>query len=163
MTEPAGVPEPGSTPALPPPPAPGGNYVRARRHGQLLFIAGQLPVAEGRLTATGRLGEQVGVEGGKQLAALATLNALAVADAELGSLDDVSVVQLTVFVASATDFTSQHLVADGASDVLLAVLGPRGRHARTAVATPVLPLDSPVEVQLVLGIDTAPTSPTGAA
>ena len=74
------------------------------------------------------------------------------ADAALGSLAGVSVVQLTVFVASTPDFTEQHLVANGASDVLIEALGERGRHARTAVATPVLPLDTPVEVQLVFGL-----------
>lgn len=139
---------------LPAPPPPGANYVPSRRHGGLLFIAGQLPFVDGRLPRTGKLGDQVDVAAGQELARTAALNGLAVAAAELGSLQDVSVVQLTVFVASTLDFLEQHLVANGASDVLIAVLGERGRHARTAVATPVLPLDTPVEVQLVLGIGT---------
>ncbi len=100
----------------------------------------------------GVLGDQVDVETGQQLARLAALNALAVANAQLGTLRDVSVVHLTVFVASRSDFTSQHLVANGASDALVEALGPRGEHARTAVATPVLPLNSPVEVQVVFGL-----------
>ena len=137
---------------LPPPPAPGANYVPARRSGELLFIAGQLPFVDGRLPRTGKLGGTVDVPAGQDLARRAALNGLAVANAEVGSLAGVSVVQLTVFVASTPDFTEQHLVANGASDVLIEVLGERGRHARTAVATPVLPLDTPVEVQLVLGL-----------
>ena len=137
---------------LPPPPPPGANYVPARRAGNLLFIAGQLPFVEGRLPRTGKLGDAVDVPAAQQLARQAALNGLAVADAELGSLAGVWVVQLTVFVASTPDFTEQHLVANGASDVLIEALGERGRHARTAVATPVLPLDTPVEVQLVLGL-----------
>ncbi|MCZ2839867.1 RidA family protein [Modestobacter sp. VKM Ac-2985] len=138
--------------SLPTPPPPGANYVSARRHGDLLFIAGQLPFVDGRLPRTGKVGDTVDVPAAAELARLAALNGLAVADASLGSLADVSVVQLTVFVASTSDFTEQHLVANGASDVLIEVLGERGRHARTAVATPVLPLDTPVEVQLVLGV-----------
>ncbi|SDY30960.1 Enamine deaminase RidA, house cleaning of reactive enamine intermediates, YjgF/YER057c/UK114 family [Modestobacter sp. DSM 44400] len=144
--------EPDPTIQLPPPPPPGANYVPARRHGDLLFIAGQLPFVGGRLPRTGKLGDSVDVPAGQELARQAALNGLAVADAELGSLAGVSVVQLTVFVASTGDFTEQHLVANGASDVLIAVLGERGRHARTAVATPVLPLDTPVEVQLVFSL-----------
>lgn len=149
-------------PLLPVPPAPGANYARAKRHGPLLFLAGQLPFVEGRLPRTGRLGDQVDVADGRDLARLAALNALAVAEAELGSLDGVSAVSMTVFVASTPDFSTQHLVADGASGALTAVLDPRGTHARTAVATPVLPLDSPVEVQLVLGLDepASPPAPT---
>jgi enamine deaminase RidA (YjgF/YER057c/UK114 family) len=138
---------------LPVPPKPAANYVAARRHGTLLFTAGQLPFVDGRLPVTGRLGDQVDTATGQELARMAALNALAVAHAELGSLRDVSAVQLTVFVASTSEFTSQHLVANGASDALVAALGPRGEHARTAVATPVLPLDSPVEVQVVFATD----------
>jgi enamine deaminase RidA (YjgF/YER057c/UK114 family) len=151
MSTPSG--DGGSAVRLPPPPAPGANYVPARRHGGLLFTAGQLPFVDGQLPRTGRLGDAVDVPAGQELARLAALNALAVADAELGSLDGVSVVQLSVFVASTPDFTQQHLVANGASDVLLEVLGERGRHARTAIATPVLPLDSPVELHVVFGLD----------
>lgn len=143
------------SPVLPPPPAPGADYVRAKRFGSLLFLAGQLPFVDGRLPRTGRLGDAVDVEQGRELARLAALNALAVADAELGGLQDATVVSLTVYVASVPEFTSQHLVADGASGVLREVLGARGEHPRTAIATPVLPLDSPVEVQLVVGLEAA--------
>jgi enamine deaminase RidA (YjgF/YER057c/UK114 family) len=137
---------------LPAPPAPAANYVAARRAGGLLFVAGQLPFVEGRLPWVGRLGDQVDVETGQELARLAALNALAVANADVGTLRGVSVINLTVFVASTAEFTSQHLVANGASDALVAALGPRGEHARTAVATPVLPLNSPVEVQVVFAL-----------
>lgn len=152
----------GRRPALPAPPPPGADYVRARRHGQTLFLAGQLPFVDGRLPRTGRVGDGLDVADGRELARLAALNALAVADAELGSLDGVSAVSMTVFVSSTPDFTRQHLVADGASGALTEVLGKRGAHVRTAVATPVLPLDSPVEVQLVLGLDDVPPPPAPA-
>lgn len=158
MTEPADV-SGGGRPVLPAPPPPGADYVRARRHGQTLFLAGQLPFVDGTLPRTGRVGDGLDVADGRELARLAALNALAVADAELGSLDDVSAVSMTVFVSSTPDFTRQHLVADGASGALREVLGERGAHVRTAVATPVLPLDSPVEVQLVLGLDDVPPPP----
>jgi enamine deaminase RidA (YjgF/YER057c/UK114 family) len=148
---------------LPPPPAPGADYVRAKRHGSLLFVAGQLPFVDGRLPRTGRLGDVVDVEQGRELARLAALNALAVASAELDGLEDATVVSLTVYVASSPDFTSQHLVADGASGALKELLGVRGEHPRTAVATPVLPLGSPVEVQLVLGLVDGHSAPQEAA
>jgi enamine deaminase RidA (YjgF/YER057c/UK114 family) len=98
---------------LPVPPKPAASYVAARRHGTLLFTAGQLPFVDGRLPVTGRLGDRVDTATGQELARLAALNALAVAHAELGSLRTVSVVQLTVFVASTPEFTSQHLSPTG--------------------------------------------------
>jgi enamine deaminase RidA (YjgF/YER057c/UK114 family) len=151
-----GGPGDGSGLDLPVPPKPAANYLAARRHGSLLFTAGQLPFVDGQLPVTGRLGDRVDTATGQELARLAALNALAVASAEIGSLRDVSVVQLTVFVASTPEFTSQHLVANGASDALIGALGARGEHARTAVATPVLPLDSPVEVQVVFATEVDP-------
>lgn len=161
MTDAADV-SAGGRPVLPAPPLPGADYARARRHGQTLFLAGQLPFVDGALPRTGRVGDRLDVADGRELARLAALNALAVADAELGSLDGVSAVSMTVFVSSTPDFTRQHLVADGASGALREVLGERGAAVRTAVATPVLPLDSPVEVQLVLGLDDVPPPPTAA-
>jgi len=158
MTDAADVPG-GGRPVLPAAPAPGADYVRARRHGHTLYLAGQLPFVDGELPRTGRVGDGLDVADGREMARLAALNALAVADAELGSLDGVSAVSMTVFVASTPDFTRQHLVADGASGALTEVLGERGAHVRTAVATPVLPLDSPVEVQLVLGLNDVPPPP----
>ena len=138
---------------LPDPPSPAANYIPAKRHGRLLFVAGQLPFVDGELMATGRLGAGIGVDAGRELARVASLNALAVANRALGTLHMVEVVQLTVFVASDADFYLQHLVADGASDLLVAVLADAGRHVRTAVATPVLPLNSPVEIQVIFSLN----------
>lgn len=143
---------------LPEPPAPAAHYVAANICGDLVFIAGQLPFVDGVITTTGRLGAEVDLPAGRDLARTAALNALAVGQAALGSLHDVRVAQMTVFVASSADFFEQHLVADGASRLLTAVLGDAGRHARAAVATPVLPFNSPVEVVLTLAV--APPSPS---
>jgi len=138
---------------LPSAPLPAANYIPARRHGALLFVSGQLPFVDGKLPHTGRLGAEVDVVTARNLCQLAALNALAVANAEVGSLARVSVVNLMIFVASTARFYEQHLVGDGASDLFIAVLGDAGQHARTTVATPTLPLNSPVEVQVVFGLN----------
>ena len=134
-------------PAVPPPAA---AYVPWTRVGDLMFTAGQLPIRDGSLVTAGRIGDGVSVEEGKHLAALAGLNILAVANEAFGGLDGVRVVKLTVFVASTESFTEQHLVANGASELLSDVLGESGRHARSAVGVAALPLNSPVEVEAVL-------------
>ncbi|MFA9432877.1 RidA family protein [Egicoccus sp. AB-alg2] len=118
--------------------------------GGLVFTAGQLPVVDGVLPRTGKLGADLATDEGAALARTAALNVLAVAAAAIGDLDRVRVVKLTVFVASTPDFTEQHLVANGASELLADVLGDAGVHARSAVGVPVLPLDSPVEVEAIL-------------
>ncbi|MET0451465.1 MAG: RidA family protein [Mycobacterium sp.] len=138
--------------SLPTPPSPAAQYIAANVCGDLVFIAGQLPFVEGVLPSTGRLGAEVDVQLGRDLARTAALNALAVAEQALGGLDEVRVAQMTVFVASTNDFFEQHLVADGASRLLTDVLGDAGLHARAAVATPVLPFNSPVEVSLTLAV-----------
>lgn len=138
---------------LPEAPEPAAAYVPFRRAGALVFTAGQLPVVDGSLPVTGRLGTDLSTDQGRELARTAALNLLAVARASNGgSLAGVGVVKLTVFVASDTDFTEQHLVADGASRLLADVLGDDGIHARSAVATPSLPLGSPVEIEAVLRV-----------
>ena len=118
--------------------------------GGLVLTAGQLPVVDGALPRTGKLGDALTTDEGAALARTAALNVLAVAAAALGDLDRVRVVKLTVFVASTPDFTEQHLVANGASEFLADVLGEAGVHARSAVGVPVLPLDSPVEIEAIL-------------
>ncbi|MFA9444024.1 RidA family protein [Egicoccus sp. AB-alg6-2] len=118
--------------------------------GGLVFTAGQLPVVDGTLPRTGKLGADLDTEEGAALARTAALNVLAVAAAAFGDLDRVRVVKVTVFVASSPDFTEQHLVANGASQLLADVLGNAGVHARSAVGVPVLPMDSPVEVEAIL-------------
>ena len=141
---------------LPPVAAPAGSYVPALRTGSLVYTAGQLPFVDGRLPTTGKVGEGHGLVApadAQALAATCVLNALAAAATVLGSLDDiVRVVKLTGFVASDPDFSGQPGVINGASDLLGQIFGEAGRHARSAVGVAVLPLDSPVEVELVLEV-----------
>lgn len=126
-------------------------YVPAVMSGNLVFTSGQLPIVDGELVARGKVGSDIVREDAARYAQIATLNALAAVDAVIGSLDRVTrVVKVVVFVASAPDFTGQPLVANGASELLLNVFSDAGMHARSAVGVPVLPLDSPVEVELVL-------------
>ena len=135
---------------LPDVPAPAGAYVPAVRAGSLVFTAGQLPLEEGELRKTGKVGATVTLEEAKQAARRCALNALAAAAAEAGGLDRVArVVKVTGYVASAPDFNRQPEVINGASDLIGGVFGEAGRHARSAVGVAVLPLDAPVEVELV--------------
>jgi enamine deaminase RidA (YjgF/YER057c/UK114 family) len=138
---------------LPPAPKPAAAYVPYRAGGGLVFTAGQLPVVDGALPRTGKVGAGVTLDEAKELARTAALNVLAVAADAADDLDRVRVVKLTVFVASDPGFTEQHLVANGASELVAAVLGDDGIHARSAVGVPCLPLDSPVEVEAILAID----------
>jgi enamine deaminase RidA (YjgF/YER057c/UK114 family) len=128
-------------------------YVPAARTGDLVFTAGQLPARDGEMLAIGKLGGEVSEEQGYECARQCALNALAAIKAELGSLEEVRrVVKATVFVASTPDFTAQPKVANGASELLAEAFGEAGRHARSAVGVPVLPLDVPVEVELVVEV-----------
>lgn len=138
---------------LPEAAAPAANYLPYKRSGKLVFTAGQLPLDGGRLTATGLVGRELDTAAGQEAARRCAINILAQAKAAAGSLDRiVSVVKITVFVASAPGFNEQHLVANGASDLLVAILGDAGRHARSAVGMAALPLDAPVEIEAVLEI-----------
>ena len=126
-------------------------YVPAVVTGNLVFTAGQLPFVSGALAATGKFGAEIAAEDGAGLARICALNALAAAESVIGSLDRVTrVVKVVVFVASTADFTGQPGVANGASELLGQVFGDAGQHARSAVGVAVLPLDAPVEVELVL-------------
>ena len=134
-------------PAVVPPVA---AYVPAVRTGNYVYTSGQLPLAEGKLQGTGKVGDEVAPDEAASLARTAALNALAAAASVGGGIDSiVRIVKVTCFVASAPSFTGQAQVANGASDLLIAVLGDAGRHARSAVGMAVLPLDSPVEVELI--------------
>ncbi|MDX1657515.1 MAG: RidA family protein [Nitriliruptorales bacterium] len=137
---------------LPEPPAPAAAYQPYRHSGDLVFTAGQLPTEDGSLPATGKLGDAIDTARGQELAQTAAINILAQAKAAAGELSRVRMVKLTVFVASTPDFTEQHLVANGASEFLGEVLGDDGVHARSAVGVPVLPLDSPIEIEAVLEV-----------
>ena len=128
-------------------------YVPTVRTGNLVFTSGQLPARDGEMLATGKLGGEVSEEQGFECARQCALNALAAVKTELGSLDAVKrVVKAVVFVASTPDFTAQPKVANGASELLADAFGDAGRHARSAVGVPVLPLDVPVEVELVVEV-----------
>jgi enamine deaminase RidA (YjgF/YER057c/UK114 family) len=125
-------------------------YVPAVRSGNFVYTAGQLPVVEGQLLATGKVGAEVGAHEAAALARTCALNALAAVVSVTGSLSAVRrIVKVTGYVASAPDFTGQPQVVNGASELLLEVFGESGRHARSAVGTAVLPLDAPVEIELI--------------
>jgi len=139
---------------LPQAAAPAANYVPFMRSGDLLFTAGQLPLKDGKLAAAGLLGRDLDTAAGREAARLCAVNVLAQAKAALGDLDLVRrLVKITVFVASTPDFTEQHLVANGASDLFVAALGDAGRHARSAVGTASLPLNAPVEVEAIFEVE----------
>jgi enamine deaminase RidA (YjgF/YER057c/UK114 family) len=137
---------------LPEVPTPAAAYRPTARTGALVITAGQLPVVDGELAATGKLGEALTTDQGAELARTAALNVLAAAAAGAGDLDRVRIVKLTVFVASAPGFTEQHLVANGASNLIGDVLADHGAHARSAVGVASLPLDAPVEVEAIVEV-----------
>jgi enamine deaminase RidA (YjgF/YER057c/UK114 family) len=139
---------------LPPVAAPVAAYVPAVRTGSYVWTSGQLPFVDGALPATGKVGEGEGLiapERAAELARAAALNALAAVAEQAGSLDRVKrVVKLVGFVASDPSFTGQPTVVNGASELLGQVFGEAGVHARSAVGVAVLPLDAPVEIELVV-------------
>jgi enamine deaminase RidA (YjgF/YER057c/UK114 family) len=133
--------------------APVAAYVPAVRTGSYVYTSGQLPMVSGQLAATGKVGAEVGAEQAKELAGTCALNALAAIKAEVGDLTRVRrVVKVVGFVASAPDFTGQPGVVNGASELLGQVFGDAGVHARSAVGVAVLPLDAPVEVDVVVEV-----------
>jgi enamine deaminase RidA (YjgF/YER057c/UK114 family) len=135
---------------VPPRPAALGKYVPAVRAGSLVFTSGQLPMRDGALMAVGTVGTGVGLDTAKACATQAALNALAAASTVCDLDSVVAVLKLTGYVASAEGFGSQPAVIDGASEVLLAAFGEAGRHARAAVGVASLPMNAPVEVEIVL-------------
>ena len=137
---------------LPPLVAPVGSYVPAVRTGSLVFTSGQLPMVDGQLAAVGKVGALVTPEQAKDLARTCAVNALAAVEALVGLDSVVRVVKVVGFVASTPDFTGQPGVVNGASELLGAVFGDAGVHARSAVGVAALPLDAPVEVELVLEV-----------
>jgi enamine deaminase RidA (YjgF/YER057c/UK114 family) len=128
-------------------------YVPAIRSGDQVFTSGQLPMRDGQLLTTGKVGGEVSVEEAVECARQCALNALAAVRAEVGELSAIKrIVKVVAFVASTPDFTGQPGVANGASELLGEVFGDAGRHARSAVGVPVLPLDAPVEVELLVEV-----------
>ena len=139
---------------LPPVVPPVAAYVPAVRSGNLVFTSGQLPMVDGELPATGKVGAMVTPEQAKDMARTCALNGLAAIDALVGLDAVVKVVKVVGFVASAPDFTGQPGVVNGASELLGEVfVGDAGQHARSAVGVASLPLDAPVEVELVVELD----------
>jgi len=138
---------------LPAAPAALGAYVPCVRSGNLLFLSGQLPIREGKLIHTGRLGESVSISDAQEDARQAVMNALSNVKAFLGSLDRVAkCVKVNGYVASAPNFTDQPKVLNAASELLREIFGEQGRHARVAVGVSELPLHSPVEIDFIFEI-----------
>jgi len=139
---------------LPPVATPAGSYVPATQAGPLVFTAGQLPLRDGEIHRTGKVGAAVTPEEANESARLCALNALAAAAERAGGLDNLrDVVKVTGFVASAPGFNGQPGVLNGASELLGEVFGEAGLHARSAVGVAELPLDAPVEVELIVSLD----------
>ena len=138
---------------LPPPPQTAGAYRRSVRSGQLIFVAGQLPLADGEIQYSGQVGADLSVEEGYAAARLCMLNALSILKAEAGSLDALRLVRLGGFVASAEGFTGQAQVVNGASELAAEVLGEQGIHARLAVGATALPLGAAVELEVIAEVN----------
>jgi len=139
---------------LPPVVAPLASYIPARRSGDLIWTSGQLPMVDGELVASGKLGAGVSVVDGVHAARVAALNAVAAAAHEAGGVDNIlRVLRVVVYVASHPDFVDQPTVANGASELLAEIFGKEnGAHVRSAVGVSVLPLDAAVEVELIVEV-----------
>ncbi len=137
---------------LPPAPTPAGSYQPTQRSGSLLFTAGQLPLVNGKLEAAGKLGAEFDVEQGQSYARQCAVNVLGAVHAAVGLDNVLRVVKVVGFVASASGFTSQPAVINGASDLFGEVFGDLGRHARSAVGVAELPFGAPVEVEAILEV-----------
>lgn len=134
--------------------APAGTYVPAVVSGSYVYTAGQLPFIDGALTASGKVGAEITPERAQECARTAAINALAAVASVIGSLDRITrVVKVVGFIASDPEFFGQPTVLNGASELIGAIFGPAGIHARSAVGVAVLPLNSPVEVELVVEFD----------
>lgn len=143
---------------LPEAPLPAANYLPAVLEGGLLHISGQLPIVEGKLTHSGKLGADLGIEDGQEAARICAINIMAQAKAALGDLERVRrVVKIGAFVASTPDFTDQPQVVNGASNLIADVFGEAGKHARFAVGVAALPFDAAVEIEALLAVHDAET------
>jgi enamine deaminase RidA (YjgF/YER057c/UK114 family) len=143
---------------LPAPPVPLGAYVEACETGNLLFLSGCLPVVNGKLAVSGRLGGNLSVKEGREAARTASLNALAIAKEHLGTLDRLQkLVKLTVLIATTGEFTELAPVADGASELFVQIFGPTAGHVRFVLGVQSLPINSPVIVDTIFEIRPAVT------
>ncbi len=138
---------------LPTAPSPAGNYVSALQVGNLLYLSGAICLVKGKMTHSGKVGDSCDIEYAQAAARVCALNLLAVAKQELGDLDKIKqVVQLNGFVNAVPGFADSPKVINGASDIMVEILGARGRHTRAAVAVTGLPKDSTVEIQAVFEV-----------
>jgi enamine deaminase RidA (YjgF/YER057c/UK114 family) len=138
---------------LPEVPAPLAAYVPAKKVGQVIFTAGQLPLLKGELICKGLLGQDVNVEQAYQAARICTLNALAAIKGVVKDLDQiVQVVRVVGYVASTSTFTQQPAIVNGASELLLEIFGEVGKHARSAIGVASLPLNASVEIELTVEV-----------
>ena len=138
---------------LPPVAAPVAAYVPALRTGAYVYVSGQVPVTDGKLAGTGKVGAEVSTEEAAQMARTCALNGLAAAASVAGGLGGIRrIVKIVGFVASAPGFSGQPQVINGASELLIEVFGEDGRHARSAIGVAELPLNAPVEVEMIVEV-----------
>ncbi|MBI5864609.1 MAG: RidA family protein [Planctomycetes bacterium] len=138
---------------LPEAPKPVAAYVPCVKHGDMLILSGQIPVKDGKIQFAGQVGLELRLEAAQDAARLCTMNALAVAADAAGGIDNIArILKVVVYVASHEDFTDQHKVANGASELLVSIFGDAGKHARAAVGVAELPLNSAVEIDITFAV-----------
>lgn len=138
---------------IPAAPKPLASYIPAVKSGNLIFTAGQLPMKDGKLQFSGKLGDTCNEENAIKAAELCAINCLSAIKTQLSSLNEIKrIIKITVFVASASGFISQPKIANGASDFIVKIFGENGMHARSAVGVAELPLNAPVEVEMIVEI-----------
>ena len=138
---------------IPVAPKPLASYIPATKTGNLIFTAGQIPMVDGELKYKGKVGKEISLAEGIKAAELCTVNCLSVIKSEVKNLDNIKrVIKVTVFVNSTNGFTDQPKVANGASDLLVKIFGDNGKHVRSAVGVNELPIDSSVEVEMIVEV-----------
>ena len=138
---------------LPEAPKPLAAYIPVTRVNNLIFTAGQLPMVEGKLISEGKLGNEVSDEAGIKAAEICAINCLSVIKSEIGDLDNIEqIVKVTVFINSADGYITQPKIANGASEFLVNIFGKSGKHVRSAVGVNELPINSPVEIEMIVKI-----------
>lgn len=138
---------------IPEAPKPLASYIPVTKVGNLVFTAGQIPMKSGELVYKGKIGKEISLENGIKAAEICTINCLSVIKSQIDNLDNIKkIVKVTVFVNSADGFTDQPKVANGASDLLVRVFGEKGKHVRSAVGVNELPIDSAVEVEMIVEV-----------
>ena len=136
---------------LPSPPKPAGSYIPVVRTGNLVFVSGQIPISDGKVLYSGKVTKDLSIEEAQKAARLCIINALAQLKSEFGNLDKISkIVRISGFVNSPPEFTEQPKVINGASDLLFEIFEKKGQHARIAVGVSSLPLNSAVEIDLIV-------------